>query len=100
MRLSQKVAPRLNVAFEGRDRRRHDDSFPAPNARDLAGTVEYAPNSRSGIELAYHDYRQEVFPLPSNVLVPGDGTPIANTEGNYGQNLRIRQLDLSYRFFF
>ena len=62
--------------------------------------MEYAPSKNSGIELTYHDYRQEAFPLPSSVLVPGDGTDIANTEGNYGQNLRIRQLDLSYRFFF
>ena len=100
VRVSQKVAPKLNVALEGRDRRRHDNSFPAPNSRDLAGTVEYAPSSRSGIELAYHDYRQEAFPLPVGAPVPGDGVTVANTEGNYGQNLRIKQLDLSYRFFF
>ena len=100
VRLAQKIAPRLNVALEGRDRRRHDNSFPAPNARDYAGTIEYSPSSRSGIELAYHDYRQEAFPMPPGAVVPGDGVTIANTEGNYGQNLRIKQLDLSYRFFF
>jgi hypothetical protein len=100
VRVSQRVAPGLSLAVQGRNRRRHDDSFPVPNSRDLAATVEFAPDRRSGFELTYHDYRQTAFPLPSSVLVPGDGFTPANAEGFYGQNLRLKQLDFSYRLFF
>ncbi len=100
LRLSQRLAPRLNVAFEGRDRRRHNDAFPAPNSRDLALSAEYAPDKRNGVEVIFHNYHQDAFPLTPSVPVPGDGFTPANTEGFYGQNLRIRELDVQYRLFF
>ena len=100
LRLSQRLSRGLTVVFEGRDRRRHNADFPVPNSRDLALTAEYAPDQRNGIEIAYHNYNQEAFPLAPTVPVPGDGFTPANAEGFYGQTLRIRQLDLLYRFFF
>ena len=100
LRLSRRLQPGLTVAVQGRDRKRVDETFPAPNARDYAASVEFAPSRKSSIALTYHDYRQEAFPLPSSVLSPGDGFTPANAEGNYGQNERIKQLDIAYRFFF
>ena len=100
LRLRQKVGRGLHVALEGRDRRRRDDSFPEPNSRDYAATLEFAPNQKNGFEVTYHDYRQDAFPISPTVPLPGDGFTPANAEGNYGQNLRIRQLDVSYRLFF
>ena len=100
LRLRQKVGRGLHVALEGRDRRRRDDSFPEPNSRDYAATVEFAPNQKNGFEVTYHDYRQDAFPISPTVPLAGDGFTPANAEGNYGQNLRIRQLDVSYRLFF
>ncbi len=100
LRLRQKIGRGLHIALEGRDRRRRDDSFPEPTSRDYAATVEFAPNQKSGFEVTYHDYRQDAFPISPAVPLPGDGFTPANAEGNYGQNLRIRQLDVSYRLFF
>ena len=100
LRLSQKLRPGLTVALQGRDRRRVDDSFPAPNSRDYAASVEFSPNQHNSIAVTYHDYRQDAFPIPSSVLSPGDGFTPANAEGDYGQTERIKQLDLDYRFFF
>ncbi len=100
LRLSQRLRPGLTVALQGRDRTRVDDTFPAPNSRDYAASVEFAPGRRSSIALTYHDYRQQAFPIPPSVLSPGDGFTPANAEGNYGQNERIKQLDVAYRFFF
>jgi hypothetical protein len=100
LRLSQKLARGLTASLQGRDRRRRDDSFPAPTSRDLAATLEFAPDKQNGFSVTYHDYRQQPFPLPSSVLAPGDGFTPANAEGNYGQSLRIKQLDVAYRFFF
>ena len=100
LRLSQCLTPGLTLALQGRDRKRHNDIFPEPNSRDLAGTLDYAINHTSGLQLTYHDYRQDVFPLAPSVSVPGDGFTPANAEGFYGQNLRIKQLDVAYRIFF
>ncbi len=100
LRLSRRLHPGLTVALQGRDRKRVDETFPAPNSRDYAASVEFSPGRKSSIALTYHDYRQEAFPIPSSVLSPGDGFTPANAEGNYGQNERIKQLDLDYRFFF
>jgi len=99
VRLDQKLTPQLSLALSARDRRRHDDSFPAPTARDLAATASYALNARSGVRLIFHDYRQDPFPLDPSVPV-GNGFQPSNAEGNYGQRLRIRQLDVAYQFFF
>ncbi len=100
VRLSQRLRPGLTAALQGRDRRRVDDTFPAPNSRDYAATLEFSPDRKSSFAVTYHDYRQEAFPIPSSVLSPGDGFTPANAEGNYGQTERIKQLDLEYRFFF
>ena len=100
VRLSQRVQPGLTVSLQGRDRKRVDETFPVPNSRDYAASVEFAPSRKSNIALTYHDYRQQAFPIPSNVPSPGDGFTPANAEGNYGQNSRIKQLDLDCRFFF
>jgi len=98
-RLDQRLGRRLLLALEGRDRRRHDLSFPAPTARDLAATASYTLNPRSAVQLIFHDYRQDPFPLAPSVPV-GNGLQPSNAEGNYGQRLRIRQLDVAYQFFF
>ena len=100
LRLSRRVQPGLTVAVQGRDRKRIDETFPAPNSRDYAASVEFAPSRKSSIVLTYHDYRQQAFPIPSSVPSPGDGFTPANAEGNYGSNQRIKQLDIAYRFFF
>ncbi len=100
VRVSRRLHPGLTVSLQGRDRKRVDETFPAPNSRDYAASVEFAPSRKSSIALTYHDYRQEVFPIPSSILSPGDGFTPANAEGNYGQNTRIKQLDVAYRFFF
>ena len=99
VRLDQKLTQRLSLALSVRDRRRHDDSFPAPTARDLDATASYALNARSGVRLIFHDYRQDPFPIAPSVPI-GNGFQPSNQEGNYGQRLRIRQLDVSYQFFF
>ena len=100
LRLSRRLRPGLTVALQGRDRRRRDDSFPEPTSRDLAASVEFAPSRSTALEVTFHDYRQDAFPIPSSVLSPGDGFTPANAEGDYGQTLRIKQLDVDYRFFF
>ena len=100
VRLSQRLRPGLVAALQGRDRRRVNDSFPAPNSRDYAASVEFSPDHRNSVIVTYHDYRQDAFPIPSSVPSPGDGFTPANAEGNYGTTERIKQLDLDYRFFF
>jgi len=100
LRLSQRLAPGLTVAVQGRDRKRHNDTFAVPESRDLAATVEYALSHQAGLQITYHDYRQNAFPLDPSVPLSGDGFTPANAEGFYGQNLRIKQLDVAYRFFF
>ena len=100
LRLSRRVQPGLTVAVQGRDRKRIDETFPAPDSRDYAASVEFAPSRKSSIVLTYHDYRQQAFPIPSSVPSPGDGFTPANAEGNYGSNQRIKQLNIAYRFFF
>ncbi len=100
VRLSQRLHPGLTAALQGRDRRRVDDTFPAPNSRDYAASLEFSPDRRNSVSVTYHDYRQDAFPIPPSVLSPGDGFTPANAEGNYGQTERIKQLDLDYRFFF
>ena len=97
--LDQKLTPKLSLALSARDRRRHDDSFPAPTARDLAAIAAYALDGRSAVRLTFHDYRQDPFPLAPTVMV-GNGFQPSNVEGDYGQLLRIRQLDVAYQFFF
>ena len=99
VRLDQKLTQRLSLALSVRDRRRHDDSFPAPTARDLAAAAAYTLNARSGVRLIFHDYRQDPFPIAPSVPI-GNGFQPSNQEGNYGQRLRIRQLDVAYQFFF
>lgn len=99
VRLDHKLTPQLSLALSARDRRRHDDSFPAPTARDLAATASYALTPRSGVRVIFHDYRQDPFPLAPSVPV-GNGNQPSNEEGNYGRRLRIRQLDVAYQFFF
>ena len=99
LRFDQKLTRQLSLALSGRDRRRHDDSFPAPTARDLAATASYALTPRSDVQVIFHDYRQDPFPLDPSVPL-GNGFQPSNTEGNYGQRLRIRQLDVAYQFFF
>ncbi len=99
VRLDQKLTSQLSLALSARDRRRHDDSFPAPTARDLAASASYALNPRSAIRVIFHDYRQDPFPLAPSVPV-GNGFQPSSAEGNYGQLLRIRQLDVAYQFFF
>ena len=92
LRLSRRVRPGLTLALQGRDRRRVNDSFPAPNSRDYAASVEFSPDHHNSIAVTYHDYSQDAFPIPSSVLSPGDGFTPANAEGNYGQTERIKQL--------
>ena len=99
LRLDQKLTQKLSLALSARDRRRHDDSFPAPTARDLAATASYALNGRNAVRLTFHDYRQDPFPIPPSVTV-GNGFQPTNVEGDYGQLLRIHQLDVAYQFFF
>ena len=100
LRFSQKLRPGLVVAVSGRDRKRIDETFPAPNSRDYAASVEFAPSRKSSVSVTYHDYRQSAFPISPSVPSPGDGFTPANAEGNYGANQRIKQLDVAYRFFF
>ncbi len=100
LRLSRRLHPGLTVAVSGRDRKRVDDTFPAPNSRDYAASVEFAPSRKSSVSVTYHDYRQSAFPISPSVPSPGDGFTPANAEGNYGTNQRIKQLDVAYRFFF
>ena len=100
LRVRQRLRPGLHLAVSGRNRQRKDDNFPEPESRDFAATLEYAPNTRSGFEITYHDYRQTAFPLAPTVPVPGDGFTPANAEGYYGQTLRIKQIDFAYRLFF
>ncbi len=100
LRLSQRLTPRLTASVQDRNKKRRNDNFPVPASRDLAGTLDYALNQKTGIQLTYHDYRQQAFPLAPNIPVAGDGFTPANAEGFYGQNLRIQQLDIAYRLFF
>ncbi len=100
LRLSQRLQPGLTVSLSGRDRKRIDETFPAPTSRDYAASVVFSPSRKSSVALTYHDYRQSAFPIPPSVPSPGDGFTPANAEGNYGQNERIKQLDVAYRFFF
>lgn len=99
VRVDQKLTPQLSLALSARDRRRHDDSFPAPTARDLAATASYTLSLRSAVRLIFHDYRQDPFPLAPSVPV-GNGFQPSNAEGDYGQRLRIREMDVAYQFFF
>ncbi|MBV9849683.1 MAG: hypothetical protein JO250_08340 [Armatimonadetes bacterium] len=99
LRVSQQVTPHLSLAAEGRDRRRHDDSFPEPNTRTLGAFATYNLDLRNSLGLSFYDYRQDPFPLASGVPV-GNGFQPTQQEGNYGQRERIRELDLSYQFFF
>ena len=99
IRLDQKLTAHLSLGLSVRDRRRHDDSFPAPTARDLAATASYSFNPRNVVRLIFHDYRQDPFPLDPSVPV-GNGFQPSSQEGDYGQRLRIRQLDVAYQFFF
>ena len=100
LRLSQKLAPGLTFAVQGRDKKRHNDSFAVPNSRDLSASLDYAVNHHTGLQVTYHDYRQTAFPLDPSVPLPGDGFTPANAEGFYGQNQRIKELDVAYRLFF
>ena len=99
LRLDQKLTQKLSLALSARDRRRHDNSFPAPTARDLAATASYALDGRNAVRLTFHDYRQDPFPISPSVTV-GNGFQPSNLEGDYGQLLRIHQLDVAYQFFF
>ena len=99
VRLDQKLTPQLSLSLSGRDRRRHDDSFPMPNTRDLSAAGTYSLNHRSDVQLIFHDYRQNPFPLDPSVPV-GNGFQPSNAEGLYGERLRIRQLEVAYQFFF
>lgn len=99
VRLDQKLTQQLSLALSARDRRRHDNSFPAPTARDLAASASYALDPRSVLRLTFHDYRQDPFPLSPSVPIVSVFQP-SNAEGNYGQRLRLRQLDVAYQFFF
>ena len=98
-RIDQHLGTKLTVSLEGRDRRRHDLSFPAPTARDLAAIASYALGRHNALQVTFHDYRQDPFPISPDVPV-GNNLQPSNAEGNYGQFLRIRQLDVAYRFFF
>ena len=100
LRLSQRLAPGLTFAVQGRDKKRHNDSFAVPNSRDLAASLDYAVNHHAGLQVTYHDYRQTAFPLDTSVSLPGDGFTPANAEGFYGQNQRIKEVDIAYRLFF
>lgn len=99
LRASQQITPRLSVALEGRDRHRHDDSFPAPNSRTVDANVTYSLDSHDSLGMTYYDYRQDPFPLAPGVPV-GNGEQPTGAEGNYGQRERIQEMDLFYQFFF
>lgn len=98
-RVDQKIGSKLSLSLEGRDRRRHDLSFPAPTARDLSASAAYKLDNHSGVRLTYHDYKQDIFPIDPSVPFPTTFQP-TNAEGNYGQTLRIKQLDVAYQFSF
>lgn len=98
--LGQKLSPSLSVSLEDRDRRRHDDSFPAPTSNALAASAFYSLSPQHGIELTFHEYHQDAYTFtPGTPGHAGDGfTPVS--EGNIGQNYRRRELDVSYQFSF
>jgi len=98
-RLEQKIGSKVLFVLEGRDRRRHDLSFPAPTARDVTAALTYSLDKQQSLGVTFHDYRQNPFPLSPAIPV-GNGLQPSNAEGNYGQAERIKQLDLDYRFFF
>jgi len=99
-RFSQHLLRGLNFALEGREKKRHNETFGVPDSRDVAASLDYAINHQAGLKITYQDYRQTAFPLAPNVPLVGDGFTPANAESFYGQNLRIKQVDVAYRYYF
>jgi hypothetical protein len=99
LRASRQVNSRLAVAAEGRFRNRHDNSFPEPNTQTLDASVTYSLNARNSLRATYYDYIESQFPIGSNVPL-GNGFQPTQEEGDYGENQRIHELDMSYQFFF
>ena len=73
--LGQKLSPNLSVSLEDRDRRRHDDSFPAPTSNSLAASAFYSLAPQHGIEITFHEYHQDAYTFTPGHA--GDGFTIS-----------------------
>ncbi len=90
LRLGQRLTPRLEFSFEGRDRRRASADFPAVRASALDLAFAYHLGAAQSVGLTYSDYREDPYPGPS--LAPGSGTGGAD----YGQTLRRHIISVSF----
>ena len=90
VRLGQRLAPRLDLSVEARDRRRASADFPAVRASALDLALAYHLGASQSVGLAYSQYRED--PSPGPILPPGSGTGGAD----YGETLRRRILTVSF----
>jgi hypothetical protein len=99
-RLEQKLGPRLTFIAEGRDRRRRDDSWPAPNSRYIGLTADYRLSPKSNASIGFDDYKQDPFPFAPGQ--PGYPTPAVSpfSEADPGSRIRITQWRADFRAFF
>lgn len=93
-RIGQKVGDRLNLAFDYRDRGRHNRSFPSPTSHELGAYSYYSLTQRSTVGLEFHVYRQDAFTGP----VVAQNTNVPLSVADYGENMRVRELDMTYEF--
>ncbi len=90
LRLGQRLAPRLDLSAEGRDRRRASADFPAVRASALDVSLAYHLSAARSVGLSYDFYRED--PYPGLVLAPGSGTGGAD----YGETLRRHIVSVSF----
>ena len=90
LRLGQRLAPRLDIAAEGRDRRRASADFPAVRASALDVSLAYHLGAAQSVGLSYGLYRED--PYPGTVLAPGSGAGGAD----YGETLRRHTVSVSF----
>lgn len=80
-RLGQAISPRWSVAVDGRRRVRINDSFPAPDVRELNAAVTYHLTTAASVGVRYSDFREDPFPGT------GDTTVVAGGE-DFGARIR------------
>ena len=100
-RIARKLTPKLSVAVEGRDRQRRDDSFPAPDSQYVGTFAYYNLDLRSTFGISYNNYRQEAFPYsPGQPGYPVGDPLLPSSQGNPGENITIKQVDVTYQYTF
>jgi hypothetical protein len=90
-RIGARIAPKLTVTVEGRDRRRYNDTYPAPIASFVGATAAYRVTPSQLLTVGYNDYRQDPFgkPFKGPTSTPDIGFPV-----------RIHEWDFSYRLIY